>query len=393
MHRQAYEWKTNPLTAPKDFPGSGSVSTLFLQHISLLFYTLPHNLWTIPVECGYYIILPIPVLLYHAATRFESRTRPAFQFGMRCLGIFIFIGFMGSMALYSMWERKSFQRRLYFYTHNFLVPEYLIVFGSGTLAGIVFWEMQEWGLLLRRVGCLDKQIQGTGPKRMRDDELISDWEIKQQLLPTTTTTTSIGIATEATTTTSIATSNAASGIATESVKTTRRNRVDPMLTYSLRLLTDGACYAIVLLLILLDTTTLKHFTPLLPWLPRFKDSEVITGLLYGLLFLCGLWSEKSFNRIFHWNLLTYAGKISFSLYLWHPLFLELVFNEIWGEKAIYYDQVTKDNYTNNFFDLFFYALASSWAGATVMYWLVEVPALSLCSYLVSTLPQYSSSSQ
>ena len=234
---------------------------------------------------------------------------------------------------------------------------------------------------------MDKQIKRSGLKRIRDDDGVGhdvgvggdvgdgDWEGKQQLLPTTTTTT--------TTTTTATTAT------TTTTKTmTKMNRVDPMLTYSLRLLTDGACYAIAMLLILLDTTTLKHFTPLLPWLPRVKDSEVITGLLYGLLFLCGVWSEKSFNRLFHWNLFTYAGKISFSLYLWHPLFLELVFNEIWGEKAIYYDQVTKDSYTNNFVDLFFYALASSMVGGTVMYWLVEVPALSLCSYLISLLPQY-----
>jgi hypothetical protein len=74
--------------------------------------------------------------------------------------------------------------------------------------------------------------------------------------------------------------------------------------------------------------------------------------------------------------------------LWHPVFLELIFNSIWGEKAIEYDRVTGDSYTNNFPDLFFYALASSWVGATVMYWLVEVPALSLCSYLIAKLPTY-----
>lgn len=225
-----------------------------------------------------------------------------------------------------------------------MILSYLIVFTQGTLGGIAYFEMLQAGLYLQKAGLLEKQIVLTR------NQASSELEI-------------------------------------ENTKVANTRRIDPLWTFIARTLADAGCFLVLSLLILRDQTTLKHYTRLLPWIPVLNDAEVVIGVCYAVIFLLALFSEKSFNRLFHWNVLTYAGRISFSLYLWHPIFLQIVFNGIWGKYAIQYDWVTQDSYTNNFFDLFFIALAASWVWATILYWIIEVPALQLCTYLIGQLPK------
>jgi peptidoglycan/LPS O-acetylase OafA/YrhL len=153
-------------------------------------------------------------------------------------------------------------------------------------------------------------------------------------------------------------------------------------TLAVRTIADISCYVLLILIMLLDNTAMKHYQHVFPWLPRPIDSELSTGVWYGILILLAIFSDKSFARLFDWNLARYAGKISFSLYLLHPFSHQLIFSTLFGPNGSEYVYVTRDNPDSNFFDLFLMSMSISWLIASISYHLVEQPSQRLCKWII-----------
>ncbi|KAJ3333796.1 hypothetical protein HDU91_002848, partial [Kappamyces sp. JEL0680] len=323
---------------------------LFWQHVYLNKST--HNLWTVPVECSYYLVLPLVVGVYYSSTRFAqgTKSKPVFWILKGALLTATAAMFAG-LCYISVWERATYERRLWFYEAGFMIPEYMIVFVSGTVGGILLWELQHAGIYLKTIRGLPKQFDLPG-KRLAVPQPLSPEYLES--------------GTKELTTEPLLEKRDGDNIR----RLQDRKLVPPWITFAIRTFLDGLCYVLLCLITLLDAFRLPHYGNLLPWLPRLKESELVLGGLFSLLILSALYSEKSFSRLFYWNFAQFAGKVSFSLYLWHPVLIEIVFNRLWGENAVGYILVSRDNVTNNFFDLFVYTMSSSLVVATIAYYLV-----------------------
>ncbi|CAG8856799.1 25400_t:CDS:1, partial [Gigaspora margarita] len=85
---------------------------------------------------------------------------------------------------------------------------------------------------------------------------------------------------------------------------------------------DWACYFIFFIIL----CTMPHLSSKVLGLPKkFNIGIYAGGFLYAFLILVGLLSRNSsFVNAFSWNLLCFSGKISFSIYLLHPIGLTFV---------------------------------------------------------------------
>lgn len=277
-----------------------------------------------------------------ASTR---RNRVLLNIIIRVFTIAGFAAILYGLTAITLWERKTADRKRYFDHIDFLLPEYLATFVQGTAAGILFFEMQNADLLPHTINQIPKQISIPGLQFHKDPySAIS---------------------------------------LTENEVFDDRMLVPPTVTLIIRTIFDAFCYILLVLLMLLDTKAMKHYSKVFPGLIRPADSEVTTGLLYGALFICALFSDKSFNRLFHWNLATYAGKISFSMYLLHPFSHQIIFDTIFGPHAMDYEQVTGSNSDSNFFDLFIMSMTITWIIATLSYRIVESPCNRFARYFIA----------
>ncbi|KAI8908519.1 acyltransferase 3 [Gorgonomyces haynaldii] len=110
------------------------------------------------------------------------------------------------------------------------------------------------------------------------------------------------------------------------------------------------------------------------------------GIWFGLIFIFALMSEGTFCDFFSWFFMTYAGKISYSMYLLHPVAIRLFF--FYFFKDMDYRDVSHDpSNENNFFDKFVLVLGISWVLGTISYHLVEQPSLYACRVILNLLPK------
>jgi peptidoglycan/LPS O-acetylase OafA/YrhL len=333
--KQGYKWGT------KDLLGQH----LILRHTK-------HNLWTVPVEVSFYFCLPLLAILYYSCSRVDFEFEIPHLRGwvgrllntntIRLYVRILFLVFYGcilyGLTLITLWERETPQRKQYFSDIDFFLPEYLATFCQGMVYGILFFELHNVDLLPRTVDKKPKQI--VLPLRPTD--------IKGSYQPFSETTLVL----------------------------------PSYITYGLRTITDMACYVLLVLSLFIDGTAMKHYRYVFPGLGRPEDSEVVQGLYHGAILFFGLFSDKSFSRLFQWNLLTYAGKISFSLYLLHPFAQQLIFNTVFGPRAVQYNYMVHDYPDSNFFDLFIISMSITWLIATISYKLIEEPAGHLCKYII-----------
>jgi peptidoglycan/LPS O-acetylase OafA/YrhL len=294
----------------------------------------------------YYLVLPLIVSLYYFVTRFKCVNWNLWLYrAVKTLMILTTITIYSLLIYLTIWERKDLNRRWIFYNLHFRIPEFMCVFVSGSIAGICFWELQNAGLCLKSSHGLPKQLEYQG---------LGDYKFEPQSM---------------------------------NLETICYRNIAPWKTYVLRILLDAFCYVCFILVILLDYHRLPHYSHLLPWIPRFEPPEFPVGVLYAILLLFALLSEKSFNRLFHWNFATFAGKISFSLYLFHPIAVDVVFNQLWGANGVSYAVEMGAIYSNTFPDLFFYSLAASWIFGTLGYFLIEVPSQWICKRIIDRFPK------
>jgi peptidoglycan/LPS O-acetylase OafA/YrhL len=333
--RAGYEWGSDSLLGQH----------LLLRHTK-------HNLWTVPVEVSFYFLLPILMIVYFFLSRVDlgyllcgrgSRLSGTSRLSIRILLMLMYAGILYGLTCITLWERETRERKRYFSSIDFFLPEYLATFVQGSVYGIFFFELHNAGLLPKSINGVSKQI-GISLCDKRDSSMKyqSVFQIDEYIL------------------------------------------LPPMVTYAIRTVLDVCCYITLLLSLLIDTTALKHFRNVFPDFQRSKDSEVVQGLYHGCMILLGLLSEKSFSRLFQWNLLSFAGKISFSLYLLHPFSHQLIFETIFGPKAEHYNRITGDNPDSNFFDLFIMSMGISWLIGTISYKLIEEPAATLGKWIIDT---------
>lgn len=85
---------------------------------------------------------------------------------------------------------------------------------------------------------------------------------------------------------------------------------------------DLICYVLFFIIL----CTMPHLSSKALGMPNNLTLELQAGgSLYALLILVGLLSRNSsFTKAFSWNLLCFSGKISFSMYLLHPIAFTLV---------------------------------------------------------------------
>jgi peptidoglycan/LPS O-acetylase OafA/YrhL len=157
---------------------------------------------------------------------------------------------------------------------------------------------------------------------------------------------------------------------------------------------DILCYVTVALMAL---SPLPHLKLLSPGLYKaFGGDREFTNAapFFAAIILMALTSNKSFSKLFHWNFLTFAGKISYSIYIFHPVALAIIFDTLRPLSADTADAAThliveKDTVENVFVMRSFLVLALCWAIGGASYLIIEETCAKLSRYLTGLLPKIS----
>ncbi|CAG8558757.1 20259_t:CDS:1, partial [Gigaspora margarita] len=146
---------------------------------------------------------------------------------------------------------------------------------------------------------------------------------------------------------------------------------------------DWTCYFIFFIIL----CTMPHLSSKVLGLPKNLILEIYAGgFLYAFLILVGLLSRNSsFVNAFSWNLLCFSGKISFSIYLLHPIGLTFVNNYATSIGKQGADKETEDDEkVNDMLD----AVMLSFVVTIVLSWcfhkVIERPMMNFANYVTKS---------
>ncbi|KGG52615.1 hypothetical protein DI09_150p20 [Mitosporidium daphniae] len=140
-----------------------------------------------------------------------------------------------------------------------------------------------------------------------------------------------------------------------------------------RVFFDLFCYVNALIFYFsLDSDFPTRRAPFSWWKPRIFDSVMFSNITMAIVFFPG-----SFSRIFEWNFLQFAGKISYSLYLTHPMSLlisESIFSCIFSAKIVAPEEIH--------FNKSVLGIAISLAIGSFFHFIIEKPAINFGSKIM-----------
>ncbi|KAF0544244.1 acyltransferase [Gigaspora margarita] len=241
-----------------------------LQHLTL--QSAEYIFWSIPPEMMYYLFIPIIVIGYvgitHMGIFLSNKLYCGPKIGAwtgRVLGNIIIFGVRTLIALY---HDPGDSLQLSGSAHYFL---------SGSICAIWYREIVRLGLF---------------PLSLEEEKALVK---KKQYI-----------------------SNESSGVCSYIINNL------PSRHWVIRHFFDGICYFIFFIIL----CTMPHLSSKVLGLPKNLILELYTGgFLYAFLILAGLLSRNSsFVNACSWNLFCFSGKISFSIYLLHPVGLTIVNN-------------------------------------------------------------------
>ncbi|KAL7745998.1 hypothetical protein RI367_008692 [Sorochytrium milnesiophthora] len=124
-----------------------------------------------------------------------------------------------------------------------------------------------------------------------------------------------------------------------------------------------------------------------PWLTQhyIYIASQMEGIAISAIVLLTVYSQGSFSRIFEASVLQWLGEVSFSIYLWHPVFLHAVYVEWLPGSVIDMPDPIFNTDRNIWWDkyLIYSALTLTWA--MVSHWLLEANIMRLGRFVSKTL--------
>ncbi|KAL7747456.1 Beta-mannosyltransferase 1 [Sorochytrium milnesiophthora] len=250
--------------------------------------------WTVGVEMKFYAYVPLLVIAYHFATR----ARVPHTFVGRAVRL-IMVGAFWTCILVTIGASVSEAHRHPIDNDNRLdLVRWQSVFLSGCVAAIAVFELQVRGRLPDHSRPTENRTAITPVTPVVLPDIV-----RQRLHPK------------------------AADIVGQTLALAKTAEY-------IRCYLDVACYALVAFWL---ATSPLHYAQS-PSIQRLfgsfitnnyiRNTEQLEGIPIALIIMASLYAYKSFARMFEASALVFLGRISFSLYIWHPVLLYLVYS-VW----------------------------------------------------------------